>query len=1011
MGSKNQTSTSQQTSTPVNQAALQNIYNTVQGAASTPYTPYTGELTAGINGQQTAGINTINAGANAAQPYYQQAGQLATGAANPLSAAQIAQYQNPYTQSVVNATQAQFNDVNGQQQNSLKGTAAQQGALGGDRQAVAQAQLAGQQQLAQAPVIAGLYANSYNSGLQTAAQQYQQNPLAAASALGNIGAGTENAALAGGNAQLQAGTLQQQTQQAADTANYGQYQAQQAYPYQNAAFLEQYGLPAALGQGSTSSGTQTSPGPNPITQYGGLGVAAAGLFLKDGGKVDGYYSGGAPGYVNSRLGYIDSNAGYIPQTQASQNTLQAPQLQFAKPQQQASTPLTGTGSLAGLSGSLQNDFGSASFGGGNMFSGDAWGGDKSNPLPGLDASDYGYSAGGLVEAIHHIHKSIKRARGGAVSPFYADGGGPTTFDDRFSAAFDNPLLTRSMQAPDSGDPGVVNPDNPIRLDPTADQAWRDGVDQPNAAIVADSGMPNADDTAPNPMVAPSSLPPQITNPDNAPDQPSTALAFDNANPMQAPVGADGQPTVIAPVQSQPEQHFGHSLFGVNLSDKTRQALVAAGLGMMASRSPFAGVALGEGGLQGLKNYAESNKAEQEAQEKAVSQANEQQRINLQAKQIAQSAAQFAKTNALAERAQDEKGQMSEYQKAEVERQKRDEALKLKTPVKIGESVSGAPIMAMPKLNPKTNEVDLYPIGRDGTVAKDPITPGSNIRGVQPTSPDATSGTPAPGKPDPTAPIGSPESRNQVYVKQVEQEDPAYAAAIKKAADYELDPAKYASMRTSQRQKFINDVIQYDPNYNPQEVGLRYRAQAAFLPGTKNGDTVTAFNTAISHLDTLKQMYSALKNGDVQAFNHLKNTFQQQFGYAAPNDVAALSSIIGGEVVKATVGSQNALGDREEVRQSIGRDLSTQQADSVIDKYQALMAGQLKARKYAYEQSTGLHNFDDKFLLPRSREVLNSIAGEGGTKTGFTPPVGAIPRQFNGKTYYYDPNTKQPYPGQ
>ncbi len=31
--------------------------------------------------------------------------------------------------------------------------------------------------------------------------------------------------------------------------------------------------------------------------------------------------------------------------------------------------------------------------------------------------------------------------------------------------------------------------------------------------------------------------------------------------------------------------------------------------------------------------------------------------------------------------------------------------------------------------------------------------------------------------------------------------------------------------------------------------------------------------------------------------------------------------------------------------------------------------------------------------------------------GFTPPPGAIARQANGKTYYYDPNTKQPYPGQ
>jgi ribosomal protein S24E len=346
--------------------------------------------------------------------------------------------------------------------------------------------------------------------------------------------------------------------------------------------------------------------------------------------------------------------------------------------------------------------------------------------------------------------------------------------------------------------------------------------------------------------------------------------------------------------------------------------------------------------------------------------------------------------------------MTDYQKAEVERQKRDEALKLKTPIKIGEGVSGAPIMALPRLNPQTNQVDLYPIGRDGTISAEPVAPGSSIR------PQATPSQagPTPQR-DPTAPVGSPQSRNQQFIGQVAQEDPAYAASIKKAADYELDPAKYASMRTNQRQKFINDVIQYDPNYNPQQVGLKYRAQAAFLPGTKNGDTITAFNTAISHLDVLKQLYRALNNGDVQSINRIKNTFQQEFGYAAPNDVSALSSIIGGEVVKATVGAQNALGDRDEVRESIKRDLGSQQADSVIDKYQKLMAGQLNARKFAYEQSTGLHNFEDKFLLPRSQQVLHSVAGEGGSGAPAAPPPlrGNKPASViqNGHTYNLQPD--------
>jgi len=216
------TQTTQQTSTPTNLAGIQSIFNAVQNAASTPFTPYGGELVAPVNAQQTTGINNINANANYASPFFSAAGNAALGAVQPLTQQQIENYQNPYTKNVIDATQANFNENNAIQQNQVKGNAASAGALGGDRQAVAQAETARQQQLAQAPVIAGLQQQGYTQALQTAAQQYQQNPLAAAATLGNIGASGQAAALQGAQAQIGAGTLQQQTQQAADQAAYQQ---------------------------------------------------------------------------------------------------------------------------------------------------------------------------------------------------------------------------------------------------------------------------------------------------------------------------------------------------------------------------------------------------------------------------------------------------------------------------------------------------------------------------------------------------------------------------------------------------------------------------------------------------------------------------------------------------------------------------------------------------------------------------------------------------------------------
>ena len=273
MGKGTNTTTNQTTSAPAPQAqqAYLNLLDQAQGVASTPYQAYTGQLTAPVNAQQQAGVSGINANANFAQNPVNQAIGIAGNAANPLTQQQIQQYQNPYTQDVVNATQAQFNNQNAQQQAGVTGNAISQGALGGNRVGVAQANLAGQQQLAQAPVIAGLYNQSYQQGLSTAENQFQQNPLAAAGSLANFGISGQGAALSGAGAQLGAGTLEQQTQQAQDAAAYQQYAQQQAYPFQTTQWLA--GLDTGVGSqlGGTSSGQTTGPAPNQTgAGYAGL---------------------------------------------------------------------------------------------------------------------------------------------------------------------------------------------------------------------------------------------------------------------------------------------------------------------------------------------------------------------------------------------------------------------------------------------------------------------------------------------------------------------------------------------------------------------------------------------------------------------------------------------------------------------------------------------------------------------------------------------------------------------
>jgi hypothetical protein len=81
-------------------------------------------------------------------------------------AAKVRAIQSPYIQDVVGSTQNWFNNQNAIQGNDLLSQAIKSGnAFGGDRAGVAEGVLAGQQQLAQAPVIAGLYQSGYTQAL------------------------------------------------------------------------------------------------------------------------------------------------------------------------------------------------------------------------------------------------------------------------------------------------------------------------------------------------------------------------------------------------------------------------------------------------------------------------------------------------------------------------------------------------------------------------------------------------------------------------------------------------------------------------------------------------------------------------------------------------------------------------------------------------------------------------------------------------------------------------------
>lgn len=327
---------------------------------------------------QGQAYNAIQNFAGAAGPDIQNA--ASQGAQNIMNASKafnpnsIQPWESPYTQDVVNATQNQFNNANAIQQQQVIGDAIGKGAWGGDRSAVAQALTAGQQQLAQAPVIAGLYNTGYQNatqaaqtaanmglqgstsagslGLQGAAQQaaarqaagqaqqgifsgQQQTELGANEAnawlasqagalFGNLGQEAQTLGLQGANANLGIGGMQQGMGQSLLNVPYEQNLAAQAYPFQTTGWLAN--IAEGLGGASGGNSSTTVPGPSTASQVAGLGLGAAGVagqagaFKGLGNSISNAFSSGANSVpaagTDAYAAYLNSGAargGTVPQ--------------------------------------------------------------------------------------------------------------------------------------------------------------------------------------------------------------------------------------------------------------------------------------------------------------------------------------------------------------------------------------------------------------------------------------------------------------------------------------------------------------------------------------------------------------------------------------------------------------------------------------------------------------------------------------------------------------------------
>lgn len=261
-GTKNSTSTSQQSLPGYLQNAYQNLVGSAQGTASQPYQAYTG----GFTGDQTQAFQNIRNLAGSSDPAFGNASTALSTSMVPTHNT-VGAYMNPFQQNVIDTMMDTMQEQNQRQQQGVVGNAIAKGAFGGNRVGVAQGELARQQKLADNQTIAGLMSQNYAQGLG-AAQADKGAQLQAAQQYAGLGQTQMQTGLAQTGAQLGAGTQQQQF-------DYQQYLNKLAFPYQQQSWLSS--IVGGLGPSAGGTTTETKPDGNSWAQLLGLGLQAASL--------------------------------------------------------------------------------------------------------------------------------------------------------------------------------------------------------------------------------------------------------------------------------------------------------------------------------------------------------------------------------------------------------------------------------------------------------------------------------------------------------------------------------------------------------------------------------------------------------------------------------------------------------------------------------------------------------------------------------------------------------------
>lgn len=248
--------------------------------------------------------------------------------------------------------------------------------------------------------------------------------------------------------------------------------------------------------------------------------------------------------------------------------------------------------------------------------------------------------------------------------------------------------------------------------------------------------------------------------------------------------------------------------------------------------------------------------------------------------------------------------------------------------------------------------------------------------------------------NPTSPTVNPDVTGEEFLKTVPK---AQADQIKGIAEGRISPPGAFALKTPYWQKMLTDVAQYEPGFDLTKWGARAATAKDFASG-KSAQNITAFNTAIGHLETLDKAAKELGNTSFPIYNNVANMLANATGDPRVKKFEIAKTAVADELTRAFRGTGGNVHDLVQWENAINAAGSPQQLQAAVRQAVELLRSRIDSMGETYNRGMNTKTEPIKLLSPKAQDAIMRLSGEGEPeRTPSAAPATDKVRRYNPAT--------------